>query len=74
MRKVGFLAALLALSACSQKVITEEQLQANAQGTLDAFKIVCRDGVEYLVSPWHSYAVSPHLKPDGKPYTCEVKK
>ena len=73
MRKVGFLAALLALSACSQ---VESSLEENAQVNLDELKVACRDGVEYLVSPFGgSYAaVSPHLKPDGKPYTCEAKK
>ena len=73
MRKIGFLAALLALSACSQ---VESSLEENAQVNLDELKVACRDGVEYLVSPWgaSSQVATPHLKPDGKPYTCEAKK
>ena len=35
-------------------------------------RFVCIDGVEYLddsTSP-HGDNPTPHLKPDGKPYTC----
>lgn len=37
---------------------------------------VCIDGVQYIVmNPDTSMqALSPHLKPDGKPYLCEAPK
>lgn len=42
-----------------------------AQNDLDAAKLLCRDGVEYMmVGKETSRVLSPHLQRDGKPYPC----
>jgi hypothetical protein len=62
MNKIIILAALV-LTGCN----TPENRQSDA----DDSKRVCIDGVSYIyMRNAYGSSVSPHLKPDGKPYTC----
>lgn len=72
-RKTLFI-ALLILSGCDDPG-AQERHQDRADEYITYMYPVCRDGVEYLVQA-HGYstAVTPHLKPDGKPYACGDKK
>lgn len=66
MKKLMILPLLAILSGCMQ----------NGQGRVDdKSSRVCIDGVSYIYMP-NSYggSISPHLKPDGKPYTCNGDK
>lgn len=45
--------------------------EESARAQLADMIIACRDGVEYLVTPGSkTFAVTPHLQPDGSPYPC----
>jgi hypothetical protein len=59
------LALTLLLSACGQEA---QQSYAERTGR------VCVDGVEYISFRTYGvyYGITPHLKPDGRPYTCGV--
>lgn len=69
----------LALAGCGLQPTPAEQASIDivgAQQNLNRLVPACRDGIQYLVSPWrpaHTFVVVPRLKPDGKPFTCEVK-
>lgn len=72
-RKTLFI-TLLVLSGCGDPG-AQERPQDRADEYITYMYPVCRDGVEYLVQPYgYSTAVTPHLKPDGKPYACGDKK
>lgn len=61
MKKIAIVAALV-LTGCTQ----------NGQGRVDGHSSrVCIDGVSYIYMP-NSYggSITPHLKVDGRPYTC----
>lgn len=61
MRYLVTLGVMLALGGCT-----------SADEAIHKGKVVCRDGVEYLVfDPGTNFqAVSPHLRRDGTPYPC----
>lgn len=64
MKKIIILAAL-ALAACSSPQDRQERVDNKSSR-------VCIDGVSYIFMP-NAYggSISPHLKPDGRPYTCQ---
>lgn len=48
--------------------------QRSEQQNMDDLYRVCVDGVEYLSqNNFGGHTIVPHLKPDGKPYTCEAR-
>lgn len=62
MKKIIILAAL-ALAACNSPQGRQAEADRSAR--------VCIDGVSYIyMRNAYGSSVSPHLKPDGKPYTC----
>jgi hypothetical protein len=70
---------VLALAGCAERQSAAEIEKGQvgvAQRNLDEMRPACRDGVEYLVTPSRQvdFAIAvPHLKPDGKPFTCAVQ-
>lgn len=62
MKKIIILAALV-LAGCNTP--------AGRQAEADNSDRVCIDGVSYIyMRNAYGSSVSPHLKADGKPYTC----
>lgn len=55
----------LALAACNSPQDRQNRVDNRSSR-------VCVDGVSYIFMP-NSYggSISPHLKPDGKPHTCQ---
>lgn len=77
MKRLVILAACLALAGCFEETPEDRAIDARrAQQNLDSLIPACRDGVQYLVTAYggNGLSATPHLKPDGKPYTCEVSK
>lgn len=64
------------LTGCTVRVDPAPTDKDVAQDVLNKLIPACRDGVEYLVTPYYgpSQLVVPHLQPDGKPFPCQKAK
>lgn len=67
---------LLGLGGCGLELSHDPRIEAEvAQATIDSLIPACRDGVQYLASPYNgaSKLVAPRFKPDGTLYRCSQK-
>lgn len=65
---------IVGLSGCNAP--TQASARSVAQSNLDALEPACRDGIQYLVTPWysHSTTVVRRTKLDGTGYRCSIQK
>lgn len=65
---------IVGLSGCNAS--TQAGARNAAQGNLNDLVPACRDGVQYLVTPYYgpSTVIVPRLKPDGSLYRCKIQR